>query len=115
MLSNHGLNKNNDITGTRTAMQKSTIAHKSGSLSETIEAIIKRHLNSLALSEITNLHDMVLEQIEPPLLKAVIEHCRYNQSRAANLLGISRGTCRTKLKKYFDAQYCGHREDTQAK
>ena len=93
-------------------MQTSTLVSEAISLSETIEAIVKRYLNSVELSEITNLHEMVIEQIEPPLLKAVIEHCRYNQSRAADLLGISRGTCRTKLKKYFDDQYCGNREGT---
>jgi Fis family transcriptional regulator len=52
---------------------------------------------------------MVLEQIEPPLLQAVMEKYKYNQSRAANALGISRGTFRALLFKYFDEKYCGRR------
>ena len=95
-------------------MQASIVTTETTGLSSTIEAIVQRYLNSVGTGEVANLHDMVLEQIEPPLLKAVIEHCRYNQSKAANLLGISRGTCRAKLIKYFDEQYCGRREDTQA-
>ena len=38
-----------------------------------------------------------------------MENCRYNQSRAAIVLGVSRGTLRTKLKRYFDDQYVGTR------
>ncbi|MBA4696637.1 MAG: Fis family transcriptional regulator [Legionella sp.] len=81
------------------------------SLAATIENVVKAYLESMGKDKITNLYSMVLEQIEPPLFKAVMERCRYNQSRAADLLGISRGTCRGKLIKYFGEQYCGHREN----
>jgi DNA-binding protein Fis len=41
--------------------------------------------------------------------EAVIEHAyitsKYNQSRAARSLGISRGSLRTKLKTYFGDKY----------
>jgi Fis family transcriptional regulator len=94
-------------------MQESITA-RDDSLSTTIKTLVKDYLNSVGEGGVTNLHEMFLEQVEPPLLKAVIEYCRYNQSKAANLLGISRGICRTKLMKYFDDQYCGHREDSQS-
>lgn len=93
-------------------MQES-ITTRDDSFSTTIKTLVKDYLNSVGEGGVTNLHEMFLEQVEPPLLKAVIEYCRYNQSKAANLLGISRGTCRTKLMKYFNDQYCGHREDSQ--
>lgn len=48
--------------------------------------------------------------VETPLFRAVMEHCKYNQSRAAVMLGISRGTLRTKLKRYFDDKYVGSRD-----
>jgi len=79
-------------------------------LSNTIHTMIERYLNSVTKDKVVDLHEMVLEQIEPPLFKAVLLHCKYNQSRAAQLLGISRGTCRMKLFKYFGDQYCGRRE-----
>jgi Fis family transcriptional regulator len=43
---------------------------------------------------------MVLEQVEEPLLEAVMRYSAGNQSRAAEILGINRGTLRKKLKSY---------------
>ena len=80
-------------------------------LSEVVKKAVENFLSLPETHGITNLHDMVLEQIEPALFKSVIEHCKYNQSKAAILLGLSRGTCRMKLKKYFDDQYCGSRSE----
>ena len=46
------------------------------------------------------LYDLVLEQVEEPLLEAVMRYSEGNQSRAAEILGINRGTLRKKLKNY---------------
>lgn len=80
-------------------------------LAETVKKTVEKFLSSPEAQGVTNLHNMVLEQIEPALFKSAIEHCKYNQSKAAALLGLSRGTCRMKLKKYFDDQYCGSRSE----
>lgn len=79
------------------------------SLHVAVEQTVKRHLLSSGDTKITDLYTLVLEEIEMPLYKAVMEYCRYNQSRAAIVLGVSRGTLRTKLKRYFDDQYVGTR------
>lgn len=47
-----------------------------------------------------NLYDTVLEQVEPPLLRATLDYCAGNQSRAAELLGMNRATLRKKLSQY---------------
>ena len=47
-----------------------------------------------------NLYELVLAEVEVPLIQAVMEFTRGNQSRAAILLGLSRGTLRKKLKIY---------------
>lgn len=47
-----------------------------------------------------NLYDTVLEQVEPPLLRATLDYCAGNQSRAAELLGMNRATLRKKLIQY---------------
>jgi len=78
-------------------------------LSEQISLLVTTYLQGSG-SKTANLHEFLLEQIEPPLLEAVMLHCRYNQTRAAQILGISRGTCRKKLIQYFDDRYCGERE-----
>ncbi len=48
----------------------------------------------------TDLYQMVLSEVEQPLLEAVLRHTRGNQSKAATLLGLNRGTLRKKLKQY---------------
>jgi len=92
-------------------MPESIVEIKQVGLTATIDTLIRDYLGSMSKDKITNLYDMVLEQIEPSLFRAVIEHCRYNQSKAAAMLGLSRGTCRTKLIKYFGDRYCGSREE----
>lgn len=79
------------------------------SLHMAVEQVVKNHLLSSNDKKIVDLYSLVIEEIEIPLYKSVLEHCRYNQSRAAHLLGVSRGTLRTKLKRYFGAQYVGTR------
>jgi Fis family transcriptional regulator len=42
----------------------------------------------------------VMSEVEAPLLEAVMRYTRKNQSRASIMLGLNRGTLRTKLKLY---------------
>ena len=79
------------------------------SLSNAIESMIKNHLKAHD-KDIVDLYKLVIEEVEEPLYKCAIEHCRYNQSRAAAILGVSRGTLRSRLKHYFDDQYVGTRD-----
>jgi len=46
------------------------------------------------------LYDLVLGEVEEPLFKAVMDYTDGNQSQAAGILGINRGTLRKKLKTY---------------
>ncbi len=82
----------------------------SASLSASVTQSVQRYCSELKGSEPIDLYQFVLEEIETPLFKAVMEHCKYNQSRAAVMLGISRGTLRTKLRHYFDDKYVGTRD-----
>ncbi len=81
------------------------------SLSEVVTQAIQNYFSGLKGHEPIALYQLVMEEIEAPLLKAVMERCKYNQSRAAVMLGLSRGTLRTKLRKYFDEQYTGSRDN----
>lgn len=47
----------------------------------------------------------ILEEAERLVIKLSIERCKRNQSICAKALGISRGTLRTKLRKYFGDEY----------
>ncbi|HEY3809165.1 MAG TPA: DNA-binding transcriptional regulator Fis [Steroidobacteraceae bacterium] len=45
------------------------------------------------------LYNMVLREVEEPLFRAVLDYVAGNQSRAAVILGINRGTLRKKLRE----------------
>ena len=46
------------------------------------------------------LYEFVMREVEMPLFRTVMDYTRGNQSRAADILGINRGTLRKKLKIY---------------
>jgi Fis family transcriptional regulator len=70
------------------------------SLSESVEAAVKKYINAMDGQEISNLYDLVVSEIEAPLLATVMKRTSHNQSRASSVLGLNRGTLRKKLKKY---------------
>ena len=43
---------------------------------------------------------LVLREVEEPLFRVVLDYVHGNQSRAADILGINRGTLRKKLKQF---------------
>ena len=45
-------------------------------------------------------YDMVLAQVELPLLQCVMDVCDNNQTRAAQMLGLNRNTLRKKLAQH---------------
>ena len=49
---------------------------------------------------VTDVYQMVLSEVEAPLLETVMEYTRGNQTKASVLLGLNRGTLRKKLKTY---------------
>ena len=46
------------------------------------------------------LYELVLSEVERPLLEVVMNHSKGNLSKAAQVLGLNRATLRKKLKKY---------------
>lgn len=48
----------------------------------------------------TGLYDMVVTEVESALLESVMDYAGGNQTRAARMLGIDRGTLRTKLRRH---------------
>jgi len=69
-------------------------------LSHAVKHSIRRYLYELDGTQPNNMYDLVLKQIEQPLFEAILEHTKGNQSRAAELLGLNRGTLRKKLRSY---------------
>jgi len=65
-----------------------------------IEAMLEDYFRDLDGHPPADLYQMVLAEIEQPLLETVLRHTRGNQSKAAAVLGLNRGTLRKKLKQY---------------
>lgn len=69
-------------------------------LSVSVSECLDDYFQSLNGHAPVELYEMVLGQIEPPLLKATLRYCDHNQSRAAEILGLNRATLRKKLRQH---------------
>ena len=69
-------------------------------LRESVQQSVEQYFKNLDGAPAGNLYNLVLDEVEEPLLKAVLAYTKGNQSKAAIILGLSRGTLRKKMKKY---------------
>ena len=69
-------------------------------LKESAAEAIAHFLSTLDGEGCSELYDMVIHQVEEPLLRAVMEYTQQNQSSAATMLGLNRGTLRKKLRQH---------------
>lgn len=70
------------------------------SLRYSVAEAMQRYFEDLDGQDATDLYALVMNEVEPPLLAAVMNYTRQNQSRTAEMLGLNRGTLRKKLKQY---------------
>lgn len=66
-------------------------------LSNAVQKAVANYLQQLNGQDVNDLYELVLSELERPLLEEVMKYTRGNQTRAANLMGINRGTLRKKL------------------
>ncbi len=69
-------------------------------LRASVKAALETYLADVDAELVTDLYALMLSEVEAPMLEAVLVKARYNQSKAAKMLGLNRGTLRTKLKQY---------------
>lgn len=69
-------------------------------LSAQVQIAAEQYFATLAGEEPSDIYELFLAQLEKPLLEVVLRHTRGNQSKTAQILGLNRGTLRTKLKQY---------------
>ncbi len=81
--------------------KKSFDSYSKNPLKDEVRKAMRRYFNQLDEKNMPiNVYELVLKEVEPPLLKSVMKFANNNQSKAARILGINRTTLRTKLKKY---------------
>ncbi|WP_460035755.1 DNA-binding transcriptional regulator Fis [Methylothermus subterraneus] len=69
-------------------------------LKEQVRIALERYFAELDGEQVTDLYAMVIAEVEKPLFKTVLDYTGGNQSKAAQVLGLSRSTLRKKLKQY---------------
>lgn len=70
------------------------------SLRDSVELAVNNYFQHLEGQEVTDVYEMVMSEVETPLLEVVMKYTRHNQTKAAQVLGVNRGTLRKKLKQY---------------
>ena len=61
---------------------------------------LTQYFNELDGQQTSALYNLFMQQVEAPLFECVMQHTQDNQSKAAAILGLNRGTLRKKLKQY---------------
>ena len=69
-------------------------------LSDQVSKSLRKYFKELDGEKTTNIYHMVLKEVEQPLLETVMKQCKGNQTLASQVLGLNRGTLRSKLKTY---------------
>ena len=75
-----------------------TLIHRT--LKESTETALKEYFKTLNGNAPNDLYNLVINEVELPLIEAVMTFTNKNQSQAANILGINRSTLRKKLKLF---------------
>lgn len=70
------------------------------SLETVVEFKIARFLDQLGTYYPENLHELIIQKVEKPLIAQILRRVGGNQVHASRILGINRNTLRKKMKMY---------------
>lgn len=73
---------------------------KPTSLSQHVTSMLETYFNTLEDEQAHDVYEMVLQQVEKPLIEFALKQTDNNQTHAANILGINRNTLKKKMQKY---------------
>jgi two-component system nitrogen regulation response regulator GlnG len=97
ILSNDPLLAPADFAGLEAAPGVQPSGGQDASLEELVDMKLRSCLNGIEQLEKGEIFTMVLEQVERPLIRFILEKTRWNQVKAADILGINRNTLRKKI------------------
>ena len=73
---------------------------QTGELSECVRKSLERYFKDLDGETPRAIYDMVMKNVERPMIEAVLYRAEGNQTIAADMLGINRNTLRKKIQQY---------------
>ncbi|MBK5274019.1 MAG: sigma-54-dependent Fis family transcriptional regulator [Desulfuromonadales bacterium] len=97
ILSNDQLLTGDDFSGLEPVSGVEPAGSKDASLEVIVDGKLRACLKGIEQLEKGEIHSMVLEQVERPLIRIILEKTRWNQVKAADILGINRNTLRKKI------------------
>jgi Fis family transcriptional regulator len=83
-----------------TQTQESSFDANTQTLRDSVERALQNYFDNLDGQPVSDVYNMVLSEVEAPLLETVMKYTRDNQTKASTVLGLNRGTLRKKLKQY---------------
>jgi len=78
-------------------MTKKTNSH---SLSAQVTVTLESYFATLDNESATDVYEMVIQQVEKPMIEFILAQTEQNQSKSAQILGINRNTLRKKMQMY---------------
>ena len=69
-------------------------------LREVVSTAVAQFLKDMGNTPPEDLHQRILSEVERPLIETVLAHTSGNQSRAAEILGMTRSTLRNRIRRY---------------
>jgi len=70
---------------------------QTGEIADCVRRSLERYFKDLDGEKPRSIYDMVLKNIERPMLEIVLDRAEGNQTVAAEMLGINRNTLRKKI------------------
>lgn len=97
ILSSDPILTNSDFSSLTNRQETIHAIPQEQSLESLVEMKLRSSMNGIEKLDKGDIYDRVLEQVERPLIRYVLEKTRGNQVRAADIMGINRNTLRKKI------------------
>ena len=72
---------------------------RSNELADCVRRSLERYFKDMDGEKPTSIYEMVLKNVEKPMIETVLGHAKGNLTLAAAMLGINRATLRTKMQQ----------------
>ncbi|HUJ86071.1 MAG TPA: helix-turn-helix domain-containing protein [Burkholderiales bacterium] len=72
---------------------------RSNDLADAVRRALERYFKDMDGEKPTAIHEMVLKNVERPMIETVLRFAEGNQTLAAEMLGINRNTLRSKMQR----------------